>query len=74
MAQRAAAREQGRDRVAAQPPESDPHAGHHLHLSGPSIICSCGEFQGLICVALTEDYNPDALRCSICGAPGVVAA
>lgn len=65
MAQRA------RERTAKQPPEPDPHAGHHLHLAGTSVYCSCGEFLGTITVVFDESAPPP--RCRICGKHGVVA-
>jgi hypothetical protein len=67
MAARAAARE------AARPPKPDPHAGHHHHLIGTSVECSCGVFLGIISVVFGDDYDPDKLSCSICGRRGVVA-
>jgi hypothetical protein len=52
--------------------ENDPHAGHHSHLRGTMVECSCGEFGGVTCVAFGEDYDPAKLSCRICGEPGVV--
>jgi hypothetical protein len=71
MAAQAAARE------AARPPEPDPdpypeHAGHHTHLIGVGVECSCGFFFGVTTVAFDDDYDPDKLFCSECGKQGAV--
>lgn len=57
----------------AQERANDPHREHHAHLAGTSVYCSCGEFQGVTCVAFDSDYNAAALSCRICGETGVVA-
>jgi len=60
--------------------ENDPHRGHHGHLRGTAVECSCGEFQGLACVAFprldTEEERAAyraSLVCRICGERDVVA-
>jgi hypothetical protein len=58
---------------------NDPHGGHHEHLDGTAVYCSCGEFLGVTCVAVpffeTEEeakayYN--GLGCPLCGTTGLV--
>lgn len=51
MADRASARR------VAEPPPIDEHAGHHRHLEGTGVICSCGELVGVDCVMITEDVD-----------------
>lgn len=57
---------------AAYERANDPHGSHHHHLRGTAVECSCGEFQGITCVAFGEDYDPAKLSCEVCGEPGVV--
>jgi hypothetical protein len=66
MARRAA------ERRAAQPDLHDVgHEDHHLHYEGNTVVCSCGEFRGVISVALTGDEpDPDTYACAVCGKPG----
>lgn len=46
------------------------HAGHHRHLIGARIVCSCGEYLGLVCT----DHQPHiADVCQICRGHGVLA-
>jgi len=52
--------------------EGDLHRGHHWHLEGTGVWCSCGEFCGITTVAFDKDYDPAKLRCSECGQVGVV--
>jgi len=70
-ARRAAARAVGQK--AADP---DPHDGHHSHLQGTSVWCSCGEWGGVTCVAFDEETITaewwEAQVCSMCGKHGVV--
>lgn len=66
MAQRA--QERARTSLRSEP---DPHSGHHVHLSGMGVYCSCGEYLGITTIALEERPNPYP-RCSICGERGVV--
>jgi hypothetical protein len=59
--------------------EKNLHAGHHEHLEGTSVACSCGEFFGVTTVAFPKEAwdDPEAYRrslsCRICGKEGVVA-
>ena len=51
----------------------DPHGGHHGHLIGTCVHCSCGEFQGVTCVVFPGGTPGElealygALRCKACG-------
>jgi hypothetical protein len=56
----------------------DEHAGHHSHLNGTMVECSCGCQFGVTCVVFPEfDTDEesrayyDALACSKCGKKGV---
>lgn len=45
------------------------HEGHHEHLRGRDMECSCGQFLGTACGGIGEgDLVP---YCEICGEPGV---
>lgn len=35
--------------------ENDPHRDHSAHLEGTAVVCSCGEFFGVTCVAFEPD-------------------
>ena len=74
MSDRAKARE--RERAATEATYvDDPHQGHHSHLSGTSVYCSCGEFRGTTCVAIPKDWDAEKqarLRCTRCDEHGVV--
>lgn len=63
--------ERSRIRAPELPAEPDPHAGHHQHLEGTGVICSCGEFIGVTCVIIPDDFDETAISCSICGQVGV---
>lgn len=58
MADRAREREAARE--AAIPRDEngerldDPHRGHHSHLDGTAVYCSCGEFRGVTTVAFPD--------------------
>jgi hypothetical protein len=65
--------------------ENDPHRGHHAHIEGTCVVCSCGENFGVTCVALPPELaelSPEEaqrwwtenVRCSVCGKPGVFSA
>lgn len=47
------------------------YAGHHRHLIGARIVCSCGEHLGL--VTTSREPSPSDV-CEICRATGVLAA
>ena len=75
MAARAQARAAARELEAEEP---DEHDGHHQHLRGTMVECSCGEELGITCVALppleTEEEKRefwDSLACRECGKKGV---
>lgn len=77
MAARAAERAH---QAAAQDAASDPHAGHHAHLRGTMVECSCGERFGVTTVAIPFFDSPgeaqaflDQLSCHLCGERGVAA-
>lgn len=84
MAQRSAAKgrtlRQQWERESQQ--EVDEHAGHHTHLTGTMVQCSCGEDFGVTCVAFPPEWfemTPEQveaeinkIRCSACGKPGMV--
>lgn len=59
---------------ASEPAAEDPHAGHHGHLAGTAVYCSCGQLLGVTCVAFDGDYVPDRERCHVCGQAGVLAS
>jgi hypothetical protein len=75
MAQRSAAKDRARQ------PADDEHAGHHLHLIGTTVQCSCGQDFGVTCVAFPEELWKmtleqvhewfGSLSCSACGEKGV---
>lgn len=74
MAARAAARAVEREAVEAA---ADGHAGHHSHLQGAWVVCSCGEVRGITSVALPPEaadpaWEPPPVSCARCGAVGVV--
>ena len=58
------------------------HGGLHVHLQGTSVYCSCGQFNGVTCVAFPSEWatmtdeevqaDIDALSCDICGKRGAV--
>lgn len=51
---------------------TDPHKGHHHHLRGTAVECSCGEFFGVTCVVLPpEGFDYSSVHCEECGEPGV---
>lgn len=56
----------------------DPHAGHHEHLDGSAVYCSCGKFFGVTSVVVPDLSTPEAQRdwdsraCGACGQQGVV--
>jgi hypothetical protein len=56
----------------------DPHAGHHTHLDGGSVYCSCGQYLGMTTFAAEDLDDPraraarESRACTICGKPGVV--
>jgi ribosomal protein L40E len=50
----------------------NPHRGHHQHLRGTMVSCSCGEDFGVTCVVIDFDFDPETLICRECGARGVV--
>jgi len=59
--------------------ENDPHRGHHGHLRGTAVECSCGEFQGITCVAFPDLSTEEKWAaweasqvCRVCGQRGVV--
>jgi len=63
-------------RAAGEMP--DEHEGHHRHLNGSMVECSCGEESGVICVAFpvfgTDEESDafwDSLACRECGKKGV---
>lgn len=56
---------------AAKPDPRAGHEGHHTHLSGTCVYCSCGEFQGVTCVAFIPGDDPREWSCDVCGARGV---
>lgn len=78
MARRAAERE--RARLEAEQDTPDGHEGHHTHLRGSAVSCSCGADFGVTCVVL-PDFSSRAeaeawwssLACSVCGEPGVTS-
>ena len=70
MADQAQAREDARLKDERGRPEDDPHYGHHSHLRGTMVSCSCGEPYGITSVVISEDYDPDKIVCHICGAQG----
>lgn len=51
---------------------TDPHASHHEHLDGAAVYCSCGEFRGVVSVAIDDPESLASQECSTCGKPGVV--
>ena len=55
--------------------EVAPHEGHHLHLIGTGVHCSCGEFVGITTVAFEVDDEGNVLyeppTCTNCGADGL---
>src|ERR1039458_2036837 len=55
MSQRSAARERKRQE-AEREAEQDEHAGHHTHLIGTTVECSCGADFGVTCVAYPEEW------------------
>ena len=81
MSQRSAARERRRQE-AEREAEVDEHAGHHTHLIGTTVECSCGADFGVTCVAYPPEWwsatpeqrqaMDDALSCRICGKQGMV--
>ena len=81
MSQRSAARERKRQE-AEREAEQDEHAGHHTHLIGTTVECSCGADFGVTCVAYPEEWwtmTPtqqtaweESLTCRICGKRGMV--
>jgi hypothetical protein len=67
------------ERRAAEPPPLTPftdpdseHFGHHSHLRGAMVECSCGLQHGITSVAINFD-DPQCPWCSICGEVGVCA-
>lgn len=48
------------------------HQGHHFHLRGTGVKCTCGADFGVTCVAFSDDWHPDDDVCSVCGERGVV--
>lgn len=42
------------------------HDGHHEHLIGAAVVCSCGKFRGITCVAFVEQDTPP-WYCQKCG-------
>lgn len=67
-------RDEAQRDMFAQHNDSSEH--HHQHLDGTALVCSCGTFGGVICVAFPpeaddEDWG-DTLSCEICGKRGVV--
>ena len=66
-----------RERLAADA-MPDEHAGHHDHLNGTMVECSCGEEFGVTCIAF-PDFGTneearaffDSLACRECGKKGV---
>ena len=72
MSQRAESRRaQEAAREAAEHPLVKGHEGHHFHLAGTAVYCSCGEYRGVTSVAFEEGYDESKLSCEVCGAPGV---
>lgn len=74
--------EQERQRQAAYSEYNRIHGGHHRHLQGTAVYCSCGQFEGITCVAFPPEWAAmageeiqaaiDAQACSICGERGVL--
>ena len=78
MAARAAVRrERAEAAERAREEANDPHAGHHGHLIGTAVYCSCGEFEGITCVAFPGATREEwkalgaVSRCEACGQRGV---
>lgn len=82
MSARAAAKREAAEAERRQlEEENDPHRDHHVHLAGTAVVCSCGEFRGLACVAFPPELADateaearnywESLTCGTCGARGV---
>lgn len=51
---------------------NDPHKGHHNHLRGNGVECSCGSFFGVTTVIPPpEDFDYSTIKCEDCGKVGV---
>jgi len=77
MADRAAKR--AIERAAADPARS--HYGHHQHLDGDEVYCSCGEDRGVITYVIPQEWldHPEledewraSISCDVCGKKGVI--
>lgn len=72
MAMRAAERQMAADAEEfLRDQANDPHVGHHTHLRGTAVYCSCGEDRGVTCVVIEDGLDLDSLSCGICGQRGV---
>ena len=65
------AQNQARRPVIEAAGEDHTHDGHHTHLRGSCVECSCGEFFGVTCVVIDPAFDYATLRCGVCGEPGV---
>lgn len=73
MAARAHRRAERREAARqAEEAANDPHHGHHIHLDGTSVECSCGMDRGVVCAVIDVDIDPDTLSCDLCGKRGLV--
>jgi hypothetical protein len=77
MAARATARREAREAAESEyERRCDPHAGHHGHLIGAGVYCSCGEPHGVTCVVFPGGTDEElralygVLRCRMCGQRG----